>query len=821
MLDSRKDDNKHACVAHALARVAKGGGTFQGRTVKILPRYILREITGHAAIGVSLFTFVIFMRDLGRLFELVVRDTAPLPSVGELFLLTLPVACTITIPMGLLVGILIGLSRLAADGEITAMRASGIGAWKFVRIVGIFAAATWLAALANSIWLAPYSSAALARLQSRLRSSQASFEVQPRVFYEDFRNMVLYVQDVRSSSNVSAWRGVFLADVSNPAAPRITVASSGLITAEGVNAMHIHLDEGSQQEVLPNRPDQYEISTFSQTDLPISLPEREQNKADLVPVSEMSTAELWYRGHHPEPVRKPRNAQDTPLARARWYLVEFHRRIALPTSCLMLALVGVPLALSSRKGGKSMGFVLAIVLVFIYYFISLTGISLGRSGRLAAGAGVWAANVFFLIAGFVLLYRVERSSIDFGSLRARWKAIVERLRAAERLRSGREMIASARNGRAARARAHLGFNYPLLLDKLILRDFASYLAMILVSFLLLTLVFTFFELLGDIVRNHVPWMMVWEYLINVSPSMIYTMMPLSVLLAVLTTIGLLHKTNEITAMKATGTSIYRIVVPVVIIAAFLSAGLFWFDQHYIPDANQRQETLRNQIKGKPAQTYLRPDRKWIFGEHNTIYYYEFFDPDQNTFANLTAFQFDPATFQLTGRVYAARARWSPLMSKWVFEQGWARRFRGSMVTGFHTFDAETFPQFVEPPSYFKKEVRQSSEMNYPELRAYIADLQQSGFDVVRLRVQLHKKFAYPVITLIMAILAVPFSLSAGRHGALTGIAVALTVAILYFVASGLFEAMGNASQLPAAMAAWAPDVLFALFGGYLLLKVPT
>ena len=129
--------------------------------MKIFSRYILSEVVQHAAIGVSLFTFVIFMRDLGRLLEIVVRNSAPLPSVAELFLLTLPVACTITIPMGLLVGILIGLSRLAADSEVTAMRASGLGAWMFVRIIAIFAVATWLLALANSIWLAPMSSAAL------------------------------------------------------------------------------------------------------------------------------------------------------------------------------------------------------------------------------------------------------------------------------------------------------------------------------------------------------------------------------------------------------------------------------------------------------------------------------------------------------------------------------------------------------------------------------------------------------------------------------------------------------------------------------------
>jgi LPS export ABC transporter permease LptG len=532
----------------------------------------------------------------------------------------------------------------------------------------------------------------------------------------------------------------------------------------------------------------------------------------------MSTAELWYRGHHPEiPIAKPRNAQDTPVLRARWYLVEFHRRLALPTSCLVLALVGIPLGLSSKKGGKSMGFVLTIGLVFFYYFISLTGISLGRGGRIPPWSGVWAANILFFIAGLVLLRRLEHSGIDITSVRELWESIRSRFARAPRTASAAPGVKAP----AVSAERRLAFRYPLLLDEMILRDFAMYLGMILASFILLTLVFTFFELLSDIVRNHIPLLMVGQYLINVTPSMIYIMAPLSVLLAVLTTIGLLQKTNEITAMKATGTSIYRVIFPVFIIAAAISMGLFFFDQFYIPAANQRQETLRNQIKGKPAQTYLRPDRKWIFGEHNTIYYYEFFDPDQNTFANITAFEFDPKTFELTERVHASRAHWSPELGKWVFEQGWQRTFRGSAIQTFKEFDASTFATLIEPPGYFKKEVRQSSEMNYQELRAYIADLQQSGFDVVRLRVQLQKKFAYPMITLIMAVLAVPFSLSAGRKGALTGIAVALSVAIIYFVAAGLFEAMGNASQLPAFMAAWAPDLIFGLLGGYLLLKVPT
>src|SRR5450756_593844 len=126
--------------------------------MRILTRYILGEVVSHALIGAAVFTFVLFTRDLGRILELVVRNSAPLPSVAEIFFFTVPVALTYTIPMGVLVGILIGLSRLAADSEITAMRASGLGVWTFLRVISIFVVVGWLLALGNSMYLAPRSS---------------------------------------------------------------------------------------------------------------------------------------------------------------------------------------------------------------------------------------------------------------------------------------------------------------------------------------------------------------------------------------------------------------------------------------------------------------------------------------------------------------------------------------------------------------------------------------------------------------------------------------------------------------------------------------
>jgi LPS export ABC transporter permease LptF/LPS export ABC transporter permease LptG len=775
--------------------------------MRILTRYILREVTSHALIGAAIFTFVLFTRELGQILELVVRNSAPLPSVAEVFFLTLPAALTYTIPMGVLVGILIGLSRLAADSEITAMRASGIGVWTFLRIISIFVFAGWVLALINGAYVAPLSRAALGRLQDRLKSSQVSFEVQPRVFYEGFPKLVLYVQDVKSARGGALWKGVFIADISTPSSPKITLAQQGILVSEGPETLHLHLVNGSTHETDPAAPNHYQISTFEQTDMPIEMPPADTSKEqEPVPVAEMSTRDLV--------LLRPANKKMV----ARWYDIEFHGRLALPTACVVLALVGVPLGLSSKKGGKSSGFVLTIMLVLAYYFLSLLGVSLARQGKVSPFLGVWLADIVFFIGGALLLWRAERRPFDLSWLRIRMprKGDSRERRKELRLEAGEGAFQ-----RASTRRRMFNASFPMILDDYVLRDFVVNLAMVLSTFLMLLLVFTLFELLSDILRNQISPVVIGEYLLNVIPYFIYSVMPFTILLAVLITLGLMHRSNEIVAIKASGISIYRIIVPVLVSASLLAAGLFFFDQFYLPHANKRQDALRNIIKGKPAQTYLNPERKWIFGQNSTIFYYQVFDPDRNQFGSLSVFQFEPATFQLTHRVYADRAHWDEQLKKWICTQGWQRVFRGAAIDDYRTYDVSTFASIGEVPEYFKKEVKQSSEMNYEELRRYIRELQQSGFDVVRFKVQLEKKLAFPVITFVMAVLAIPFALSAGKRGAVAGVAVAVGIAVIYSVTSGLFEAMGNISQLPPVLAAWSPDLIFALVGGYLILKVPT
>jgi LPS export ABC transporter permease LptG/LPS export ABC transporter permease LptF len=776
--------------------------------VRILTRYILGEILSHALIGCVIFTFILFMKELPRILEMVVHNSSTFVSVVQIILFTLPNFFMVTIPMAVLVGVLLGYSRLAADSEVIAMRASGLGIGYFVRVASIVAIGGTLLGLANSLLLAPRANRAILAMNKEL-ASQASYEIEPRVFDEDFHNFVLYVQDVRAGTGAAHWRQVFMADTSDSTNPLITTAASATVSNDSTQQLLVRLRDGSRHETVAGQPEQYNISTFDFTDLP--LISSQQNDVHLgrmdTDIYAMSMSALRQRSRAPDGKR---------------FQIEMHKRFAYPAACLVLMLVGVPLGVTSRRGGKSFAWIFTILLVFVYYLLSSTGIALGKQNWISAFFAVWSANLLFAAGGLFLLWQMASGGRVLNALTAwtsRWQ-IPEAAAPANPFRS----LLSRFQERPQRRKARNVF--PRILDEYVVREFLGIFLLVLSGFVMLMLVFTFFELIGDILRNHIALSLIGEYLINLTPDMLYQITPLAVLIAVLVTFGVLNRNSEIIAMKACGISLYRLVIPIVSIAGLLAVGLFLFDQFYLPQANRRQEALHNIIKGRPPQTVLHPEQNWIFGqprpgEPGRIFYYQFFDPKINEFANLSIFEFDPSTFALSRRIFAARATWNPATGAWSFLNGWQREISGANVTEYRPFLKTSFAEIHEDPGYFTKEKWQAQEMNFGQLDHYINDLRQSGFDTMRLRVELWHKLAYPLMAVIMAMLAIPFALSMGRRSSLTGIAMAIAVTLAYIVIDSFFGALGNVNYLPAMMAAWSSDILFGLVGSYLLLKTPT
>jgi LPS export ABC transporter permease LptF/LPS export ABC transporter permease LptG len=773
--------------------------------MRILDRYIVREVFRHAFLGLVVFTFVFFVPQLVRLTALFVRHTGSGSQIAELFLCIFPGVFTFTIPMAILIGVLLGLGRMSADSEIIALTALGIGRRRILVPVGVLAVTGAAVTLVMTLWLGPLALRTLRGLETELATSLPDFQVQPRVFDERFPQMVLYVNDISASG--TQWRGVFLAETAGDNGSRVTLAEKAIVIAEPKQGkLELHLQGGSTHEFDRSDPDHYSVTAFGQSDLPVEV-------TDLAPgqAREAKNDERSLRALISDVGPNWREAR-----------VEFHKRLAFPAACFAFALIAVPIGAQPRRGGRAAGSLIAVVLIAGYYLLLITGSGLARQGAVPPVIGLWMPNMLLVVAGLALLPRMEQfhSEIRWLPQLTRFRTWVRLLR----LRRARARAAASRATNGGRAQGEAGApssgSFPRLMDLYLLRRFFLYFAGLMAAFIFLFEAFTFFELLDNIATNRIPFVIVVEYFLYLTPYLLYQLSPLGALVAILVTIGVMSKNNEIVACKASGTSLYRLAVPLLFAGIALAIAMIALDDTYLPYANQRQDALRNQIKGKPAQTYTQPQR-WIFGENAKIYNYDLFDPQKNIFGGLSVLEVDPATFRVRRRVFASRAQWSDAQNLWVLESGWVRDFSDGTIARYERFNVKDLPELTEPPSYFHREVRQAIQMNWGELRRYIEGLHRAGFDVATLTVQWHRKLAFPMIAPISMLLAFPFAFLVGTRGAVGGVAIGLGIGILYWLGAELLTAMGGVGQLPPLLAGWSPDIVFFFLGLYFFFKMPT
>jgi len=773
--------------------------------MRILDRYIVREVFRHAFLGLVVFTFVFFVPQLVRLMSLFVRHSGSGSQILKLFLCIFPGVFTFTIPMAVLIGVLLGLGRMSADSEIIALTALGIGRRRILVPVGILALAGALATLVMSLWLGPVARRTFRTLEADLIASQISFQVQPRVFDERFPRLVLYVNDVSASG--TQWHGVFLAEAGGENGSRVTLAENAIVIAEPKQGkLELHLQGGSTHEFDRADPDRYSVTAFGQSDWPIEV-------SGLVP------AQPRQRSNAERPLHELAQDKTPGWREAR---VELYQRFAFPVACFAFALIAVPLGAQPRRGGRAAGSLIAVLLIASYYLLFIMSAGMARQGTVPPAIGMWIANAVLALAGLALLPRMEQFRGEtrwlrpFGRFKT-WRRLI-------RVRTARARAAAARIANGSRAdRAPVALSkgsWPLLMDLYLLRRFFSYFAMLMLVFVFLFEAFTFFELLDDIARHRIAFIVVVDYFWFLTPYLLYQLAPLAALVAILVTLGTMSKSNEIVACKASGISLYRLAVPLLFAGVALAASMFVLDYTFLPYANQRQDALRNQIKGKPPQTYRQPER-WIFGENSKIYNYDLFDSTQNLFGGLTVLEIDPATFEMRRRVFASRARWSASQKLWLLESGWVREFSGGAMVRYDRFNVKDLPELTESPSYFNREVLPAIQMSWPQLRRYIDDLHRAGFDVSALTVQWHRKLAFPLIAPVSMLLAFPFAFLVGTRGAIGGVAVGIAIGIVYWLGAELLAAMGGVGQLPPLLAGWAPDIIFFFLGLYFFFKMPT
>jgi LPS export ABC transporter permease LptG/LPS export ABC transporter permease LptF len=716
----------------------------------------------------------------------------------------LPAFLALTLPMALLVAVLLVGGRLAGDLEVAALKASGVSPLRLFRpflAVGIVVTLliAWL-----TLVVGPWSSGAFQRQLFLILQSRASTGIKERTFSATFSQFVIYVDEV-SASQVRL-KGLLVSDERNPEQSRIIVAREGrLLSDEATRRITLRFLDGSISESDVGDRRRFRQTYFSLYDMtlpvdsPIAAVSREEKPEKQMPVRQLLA----------EAQRLRREGQPSAP-----YYVELHKRFALPVAALVFTLVGFPLGIRSHRGGRAAALALSFGIVVGYYILynSMEGFAL--RGRIPAGVAVWIPNAILAVTGALLL-RASVVGAPTAALDLFWRlwARVEQRRAGRVVRPVEERKLR-RLGRFAGPREST-----FIMDRYLIRQYLLFLGIGTLVGLVLIGVVDLLQTLDRFLRTKPPFTTILEHFLYRMPGELYKGLPMIVLIATVFMFLSLTRQRELDALKAAGISLYRASLPIFLVAAGISVMAVIFQEAALPDINAKAEEVdRVKIRGQLPRHLQRQTQIWYRSSDTRFFRMALLDPVGKSMEGLLVLDISPG-FRLIDRLDARLAQWTP--EGWRLTDGVYRHVGPQNRVTSEMFDARlvAMPEHIDD---FIQVQNAPDTMSFLELRAYVSRLREGGHRVNRYLVQLYSKLSFPLVHVIMALVAIPFALVSPRSGGRAmGIGVAIVIAAGYWVVHSVALAFAQADLLPAALAAWTANIVFAGIGTALFLSART
>ena len=790
---------------------------------KTLDRYVIREILPPFILSVLIFTFILELPPIMQNLERLVAKGVPWQTAGRILLLLMPQALGLTIPMGLLVGILIGLGRMSTDRESVALLACGVSPYRLLRPIMTLAVASAAVTMWVMIVAIPHSNQEFRQITFEIISKKVESDIQPRVFFDEFPNWVLYPRD-EPDPGQPGWKDLLVAEIRQGNPPKLYMSASGQLVLDRINRrVTLILTNGTSYTTTGTGETQV-YRFLDQTSMSLD-PETVFPPLDLPPgVNEKTIPELR------KTIEEKRLAvQKDPKLNLSPHpeIMAIHSKFSIPMACLVFALIALALGMSVARDGKFSGFVVGIAVIFTYYMIFFVSESAAKGQKIPAEIARWIPNLVLAPVGVIALILKARRTDSRLRLPFQWSSVTvwfeQRGKAASAARRNPALLPAQRPGPVKRGVVlvirfpRLPLPRPLLIDRYISRLYLRVVGICFLGLLGLFYISTFIDKSERIFKGDATSGMVLKLLAFNTPQFVYYVIPISALLSVLITMGVLSRSSELTVLKACGVSLYRAAASLLVLALAFSAVLFGLEQQIMARANRSAEMLDSQIRKRPPRTFSALDRRWVVGRDGAIYHYGYFDHDRGEIAGLTIYKPDAKKWALASQTFLRRAVYRD--GSWFGDDGWVQDFKGNPPV-WKKIARERLTD-VEHPDYFATEQPIAEMMTVPQLRTYVKELAASGFNATPLEVELHKKIAFPFVTLVMTLLAIPFGVSSGRRGALYGIGLGIVIALSYWILIGAFVALGRGGLLPPAIAGWAPNLLVLGIAAYLVLRART
>ena len=758
---------------------------------RLVERYIIAAILPYFGLSLLLLTFVILAQQAGKFVEILGSADPSFEAVADIALGLIPNILIFTLPMSVLIGTATGLSKLGSDSELIAMRAAGVGPWRFVSPVLLLGFLFTLLTLYIGFEIAPGASSLLRDAALKVALSKIESPIQPHTFNTEMPGKVVYVRE--GDKDRGQWGRVFIHWQDEGRELRLITSRSGRLDVTGEQTELVLTDAvvttlPSEKGRDANNSPQIVTESSAQFRLRLNtgrnaLLKRFQERR--VEIDELDWRELAGK------VKTAEKAEKVVL------LTAINKRLALCFAPLAFALLGAGFGGRLKRTGRGQAVLLSIGAMLLYYLVLLGGEHLSRSGTLPPQVGSWLATGLAMVVGLISLFINERNVS--GGIHTR-------------LLTPPTGDVHAKAGRARNSMI-LG-----LLDRSLLRAVSLNFLLAYVSLLFIFLIFTLFELLRFISSSE--WRLVLLYLLYLVPLASMSLVPIGLLVAVLVTYAILARRNEVIVWWASGQSLYRLSLPTIFFSLLVSVAMGLLQENVLPQANRRQENYRAQIRGGLNRAMTPTGVQWLaVPDTRRLYSYKY-SPDGQSLLTPVAYEFDSEGIHLKRLITGKEGIWKGV-NELDFQSAEIVEIGKESIGGIKSAAQYSFAE-TTPPQSFKPLLNKPSELNSKVLSEYIRTLKNVKPDeITALRIALYRRSADIATPVILALIGIPFGVFFGRRSAFLALGAAIVIGLLMWASASAFQQLGNHRLLPAALAAWAAPLIFTALGLLLFSRART
>ncbi|MFA5388367.1 MAG: LptF/LptG family permease [Candidatus Omnitrophota bacterium] len=359
--------------------------------MKILRRYIIKEIFTMFFFSLAIFTFTLVIGNIIRLAELVINKGVDIRLVGRLFLYLIPFLLSYTIPMSILTSTLLVFGRLSGDNEITAMRSSGINLYRLALPLVILGLSFSLISVMLNNDIIPGMHFESRKIVRNIGVKTPAAYLEPGTFIKSFKGYIIFIHEI----NGNRLKGVRIYQPQDEHSTRTIIAERGeFITLDNQNAVKLKLTNGTSDEPNPKNPVNFYKLNFKTYYLTLNVDESIASSG----YTEKKPKEMNFREIKNEIKKLGRYHVDTPNL-----VTEFHRKISMSFASLVFMIIGIPLGIYTRRGEKTIQFAVALGLIVLYYLLMALSIALSLKGVLSPAFWMYLPNLIVGMAGIILL----------------------------------------------------------------------------------------------------------------------------------------------------------------------------------------------------------------------------------------------------------------------------------------------------------------------------------------------------------------------------------------------------------------------------------